>query len=83
MSCNNIINNIVHKGYEAILWKLKRIVSHEGLHIVYHPNDKVYWNNPMFEWGKGDTNTQSINIIIGDETITCALYADDSQGKGE
>ena len=30
---------------EAILCKLKRIVSHEGLYIVYQPNKKGYWYN--------------------------------------
>ena len=65
MSCNKITNHIVHKEDEAIWWKLKRIVSHEGLNIVYHPNSKLSWYNVMVEWGKGETTTESLTIIIG------------------
>ena len=32
---------------EAILWKLKRIISHEVLHIASHPNDKGSCYNVM------------------------------------
>ena len=42
---------------EVILWKLKRIFSHEGLHIASCPNDKGSWYNFIVEWGKGETIT--------------------------
>ena len=38
---------------EAILWKLKSIVSHEGLNIASHTNYKGSWYNVMVKWGKG------------------------------
>ena len=50
---------------EFILWKLKRIVSHEGNNIVYHPNVKGSWYNVMVKWGTGETITESLTIIIG------------------
>ena len=50
---------------ESIFWKLKRIVSHEGLNIVSNHNDKVYWYNVMVILGSGGTTTESLNIIIG------------------
>ena len=83
MSCNKITNNIVHKGDEAILWKIKHINSHEGLHIAYHPNNKGSWYNVMVEWVTGKTNTYSLTVIMGGDIITCALYGDDSQEKWE
>ena len=36
---------------DAILGKLKRIISHEGLNIASHPNDKVSWYNVIVKWG--------------------------------
>ena len=36
----------------------------------------------MDKWETGDTATEYLTIIIGDVTITCALYADYGQGKG-
>ena len=37
----------------------------------------------MVKLGTGETITESLDIIIGSDTITCALYADDGQEKGE
>ena len=65
MSCNKITNHIVHKEDEAIWWKLKRIVSHELLHIVSHPNVKGSWYKIMVEWGTGETASEPPTIIIG------------------
>ena len=31
----------------------------------------------MVKWGKGETITESLTIIIGGDTVTCDLYADD------
>ena len=69
--------------YELILWKLKRIISHEGLHIASHPNYKVSWYNVNVEWGIGETITKSCTIIIEVNTVICALYVDYVQGKWE
>ena len=37
----------------------------------------------MVKWWTGETITESLTIIIGVDTITCALYADDGQERGE
>ena len=50
---------------ESILWKLKHIVSQEGINIVSHPNVKGSWYNVMVKWGTGETITESLTIIIG------------------
>ena len=48
-----------------------------------HPNDKRSWYNFMFRWGTGENITESLTIIIGVDTVVCALYVDDGQEKGE
>ena len=57
MPCNKITNHIVHKGDEAIFWKLKHIVSYEGLNIKSHGNGQKSWYDVMVEWGTGETTT--------------------------
>ena len=47
------------------MWKLKQIVSLEGLNIAFHPNYKVSWYNVMVERVTGETNTESLTITIG------------------
>ena len=46
-----------HKDFvnldEAILWKLKGIISYEGLHIASHKNDNRSWYNFIVKWGTG------------------------------
>ena len=71
------------RGMRPFVWKLKSIVSHEGLHIASHPNDKGCWYNLMVELGTGGTTKESITIVIGCDNITCDFYVDDSQEKGE
>ena len=55
----------------------------EGLNIESHSNDKGSWYNVMVGWGKGETITESLTIIIGGDTVTCYFYVDDGKGKGE
>ena len=75
MSCNKITNHIVHKEDEAIWWKLKRIVSHEGLNIVYHPNSKLSWYNVMVEWYKIENTIEPLSTIAVDDPFIYDLYA--------
>ena len=65
------------------MWKIKLIVSNEGLNNVSHSNYKEFWYNVMVGWGTGKTITESLTIIIGGDTVTCVLYADDGKEKGE
>ena len=68
---------------KSILCKFKHIVSHEGLHIKFHPNAMGSWFNVMVGWGAGETITEYLTIIIGGDTNTCALYVYDVQKKGQ
>ena len=60
---NNIINQISNQDYEDMMWKLKRIVAHEGPLINYHTNYKGSHYNMMVEWEKWETNTKPLSII--------------------
>ena len=68
---------------EAILWKIKRIVSHEGLHIATHRNDNRSWYYVLVKWWTGGTITESLTIIIGVDTFTYVFYPYDVQEKEE
>ena len=37
----------------------------------------------MVEWGTGENILEPLTIIIGGDTVACALYAYDGQEKGE
>ena len=78
MLCNNISNHIVQKGDNYIVWGLKGITTHEEPFITSQPNYKGYCCNVMVYWGTGDTTTDSLTIIIGGDTITCALCVNDN-----
>ena len=51
MSCDSINNHIVHQEENGIMWKLKHLISYEGLNIASESNDNGYWYNIMVEWG--------------------------------
>ena len=48
-------------------------MSHKEFDILSHPNDKVYCYNIMVSLGTEDNITESTTIIIGGDTITCAV----------
>ena len=47
MSYNNIINHITNQEDEDIVWKLKRMIAHEGPLKDSHPESKGYYCNIM------------------------------------
>ena len=61
----------------------QNIVSRKGLHIDCYPHEKVSWYNVMVELGTGETITEYLTIIIGGDTVSCALYVDYGPVKWE
>ena len=63
MSCDSTNNHIVHQENKDIVCKLKHIVVHEELLILFQHNYKGTWYNVMVEWDIGETTTKSLYII--------------------
>jgi hypothetical protein len=58
-----------------IIWKFKRIVSHQDPLTPKHHNYKGSTYNVMVEWENGDTTMEPLQIIAQDDPVTCAIYA--------
>ena len=72
---NKILDFISRDEETDIVWKFKRIVSHQGPLKPDHPdyNGSIY--NIMIEWENGETTTEPLSVIAADDPVTCAVYA--------
>jgi hypothetical protein len=72
----NKILDYLAKGFEIdIVWKFRRIISHNGQFQTNHPEYKGFQYNLMIEWENGEMTTDPIAIIAADDPVTCAIYA--------
>ena len=58
-----------------VVWKFRRIVSHQG---PLKPGDKDYKGsnyNVMIEWETGEITSEPLKLIAADDPVTCAIYA--------
>ena len=60
---------------DEVLWKFKRIASHQGPLRPGHPDYKGSTYNVMVEWENGQVSSEPLSIIGADDPITCAIYA--------
>jgi hypothetical protein len=60
-----------------IVWKFRRIVSHQGPLKPEHNDYKGSNYNVMIEWETGEITSEPLNIIAADDPVTCAIYAKD------
>ena len=58
-----------------IMWKFRRIVSHQGPLQQNHPDYNGSLYNVMVEWENGEITTEPLQIIAADDPVTCAIYA--------
>ena len=56
------------------MWKFKHIVDHEGPLNDSHTKYKGYIYNVVVEWKTGETNTNTLSIIVADDPVTCDIY---------
>ena len=59
----------------GIVWKFKRIVSHQGPLTTNHPDYNGSTYNIMIEWENGETTSEPLQAIAKDDPVTCAIYA--------
>jgi hypothetical protein len=78
MTYNQIMDHIEQSEEDAIVWRFKRIVGHEGPYIKNHPmwNGSIY--NVRVEWEKGEITDEPMTTIAAGNPVTCAIYAKDN-----
>ena len=75
LTYNQILDHLNRDSENPVVWKYKRIVSHQG---PLKPNDKDYKGsiyNVMLEWEGGEVTAEPLNVIAKDDPVTCAIYA--------
>ncbi|KAG7351166.1 hypothetical protein IV203_010526 [Nitzschia inconspicua] len=73
LTYNQILDYLNRDMENPVLWKYKKIVSHQG---PLKQGDKDYkgsaWN-VLLEWETGEVTAEPLNIIAKDDPITCAI----------
>ena len=78
MTYNEIMNHIELSEEDAIVWRFKRIVGHEGPLSKDHAMWKGSTYNVRIEWENGEITDEPMTTIAADDPITCAIYAKDN-----
>jgi hypothetical protein len=74
---NKMLEYISRDDEDQVVWKFRRIVSHQG---PLKPNDRSYNGssyNIMIEWENGEITSEPLDVIAADDPVTCAIYAKD------
>jgi Reverse transcriptase (RNA-dependent DNA polymerase) len=75
MTYNDLLGYLARDEESDIVWKFRRIISHQG---PLRPDHKDYNGssyNVMVEWETGEVTSEPLNIVAADDPVTCALYA--------
>ena len=72
---NQILDHIMKDEESEIVWKYKRIASHQGPLSADHPdyNGSIY--NVMVEWENGEITAEPLKVLAADDPVSCAIYA--------
>ena len=72
---NQMLDFIMRDENTEVVWKFKRIVSHQGPLKPEHPDHKGSSYNVMIEWENGETTSEPLKMVAADDPVTCAIYA--------
>jgi hypothetical protein len=78
ISYNQLLDYLAKNDNNDVIWKFKRITSHQGPLSVKHPDYKGSTINILIEWENGETTMEPLQIIAKDDPVTCAMYAKDN-----
>jgi hypothetical protein len=72
---NQMLDYITRDEENPVVWKFRRITSHQGPFKPDHPdyNGSIY--NVMIEWENGEITSEPLTVIAADDPVTCAIYA--------
>jgi hypothetical protein len=72
---NKLLEYIACDEETDIVWKFRRIISHQGPLKPGHHDYKGSAYNIMVEWENGEITTEPLQLIAADDPVTCAIYA--------
>ena len=72
---NQLLDYISQEQDDGIVWKFRRIVSHQGPLPSTHKDYNGSAYNLLIEWENGETTYEPLSIIGKDDPVTCAIYA--------
>ena len=75
ISYNQMLDHITRDEENTVIWKFRRITSHQGPLRPEHPDYKGSSYNVMVEWENGEITSEPLKIIAADDPVTCAIYA--------
>ena len=75
---NKMLEYLSKDEENEVVWKFRRIVSHQGPLTKEHPDYKGSAYNIMVEWETGEITTEPLSMIAADDPVTCAIYAKDN-----
>ena len=78
LTYSEVLDYIQQDEENEIVWKFRKIISHEGPLTPNHPNYKGSKFNVMVEWETGEITSEPLSIIAKDDPVTCAIYARDN-----
>ncbi|CAJ1938442.1 unnamed protein product [Cylindrotheca closterium] len=78
MAYNEILERLEADEENPIVWKFKRIVSHQGPLQPDHPSYMGSTYNVAMEWENGEITPEPLSIIGADDPVACAIYARDN-----
>ena len=78
MTYNEILHHLENDESQNILWKYKRITSHQGPLNPKHPDYNGSSYNVMIEWENGEISAEPLNVIAKDDPVAVAVYAKDN-----
>jgi hypothetical protein len=77
LSYQEIIDYLEKDEDNPVVWKFKKIVSHQGPLTPNSPGYKGSSYNVQVEWENGEVTDEPLSIIAADDPVTCAVYARD------
>ena len=60
-----------------VVWKFRRIISHQGPLKQGHADYKGSNYNVLIEWETGEVTSEPLSLIAADDPVSCAIYARD------
>ena len=72
---NKVLDHILKDEESDIVWKYKRIVSHQGPLTKEHPDCNGSSCNIMVEWENGEITSEPLKVLAADDPVSCAIYA--------
>jgi hypothetical protein len=75
LTYNEIVQHLTRDAENPVIWKYKRIVSHQGPLKRGHPDYNGSTYNVMIEWEGGEVTKEPLSLLAKDDPVSCAIYA--------